>query len=44
MRAEIVSDAATYSLLSGDPLTVHHYGTEEGPGRVFDGTPSRRTP
>lgn len=28
LRAEIVPDAATYSLLSGDPLTVHHYGTE----------------
>ncbi|MFD6861641.1 glycoside hydrolase family 65 protein [Streptomyces diastaticus] len=28
LRVEIVSDAATYSLLSGDGLTIHHHGRE----------------
>ncbi|GAA2573339.1 glycoside hydrolase family 65 protein [Streptomyces lienomycini] len=47
LRVEIGPDKATYSLLAGDPLTIHHHGTEahvngDGPVTLAISPPKRR--
>ncbi|MGW1128782.1 glycoside hydrolase family 65 protein [Streptomyces sp. NPDC002526] len=47
LQVEIGPDKATYSLLLGDPLTIHHHGTEahvdgEGPVTLAIAPPERR--
>ncbi|WP_031090731.1 glycoside hydrolase family 65 protein, partial [Streptomyces sp. NRRL WC-3549] len=47
LQVEIGPDKATYSLLAGDPLTIHHHGTEVhvnggGPVTLAISAPKRR--